>query len=272
MILFIFEGTKREPRLFKTLEYLFFPKNCEHIVCSYGNNIYNLYKRMSETDFDEDIVAILMEKYREAGVGSFAGIEKRSDISEVYLFFDYDIHNQNSTKTLALCDLNEQLQKMLDFFTDETEHGKLYINYPMIESIRYTKELPDTDYWSYTIPIEHCGRFKKIADDFSFYKNLDFVSFRSGKGACSLKIPSAGQVEKVEENWMHLVRQNSAKARHIIAKHQGGLEATQQMLFEAQLSGFVCKNNVIAVLNSIPLFLEDYFGCCKFGTTQGLTL
>ena len=131
MILFIFEGTKREPRLFKTLEYLFFPKNCEHIVCSYGNNIYNLYKRMSETDFDEDIVAILMEKYREEGVGSFAGIEKRSDISEVYLFFDYDIHNQNLTKTLALCDLNEQLQKMLDFFTDETEHGKLYINYPM---------------------------------------------------------------------------------------------------------------------------------------------
>lgn len=36
---------------------------------------------------------------------------------------------------------------MLDFFSDETENGKLYINYPMIESLKYTKEIPDANYW-----------------------------------------------------------------------------------------------------------------------------
>lgn len=35
---------------------------------------------------------------------------------------------------------------MLDYFSDETENGKLYINYPMIESLKYTKEIPDANY------------------------------------------------------------------------------------------------------------------------------
>lgn len=34
----------------------------------------------------------------------------------------------------------------MDYFSDETENGKLYINYPMIESLKYTKEIPDANY------------------------------------------------------------------------------------------------------------------------------
>lgn len=38
MILFVFEGEKREPELFRAIEKLFF-KDSQHIVCSFGNNI-----------------------------------------------------------------------------------------------------------------------------------------------------------------------------------------------------------------------------------------
>lgn len=55
---------------------------------------------------------------------------------------------------------------MLTLFADETENGKLYINYPMIESIRYTKELPDTDYANYIVSREECKDFKRLARDF----------------------------------------------------------------------------------------------------------
>lgn len=44
MILFVFEGEKREPELFRAIEKLFF-KGSQHIVCSFGNNIYELYQR-----------------------------------------------------------------------------------------------------------------------------------------------------------------------------------------------------------------------------------
>ncbi len=49
MILFVFEGEKREPALFKAIERLFF-KDGQHIVCSFGNNIYELYQRMTALD------------------------------------------------------------------------------------------------------------------------------------------------------------------------------------------------------------------------------
>ena len=44
MILFIFEGDEREPRLYRTMERLYFPKKNDNIICSFGNNIYDLYK------------------------------------------------------------------------------------------------------------------------------------------------------------------------------------------------------------------------------------
>ena len=44
MILFVFEGNKREPDLFRSIQRLYFPNKEEQIVCSYNNNIYQLYK------------------------------------------------------------------------------------------------------------------------------------------------------------------------------------------------------------------------------------
>lgn len=61
--------------------------------------------------------------------------------SQIFLFFDYDFQNRLGTQKV-----NGILDEMLDFFSDETENGKLYINYPMIESLKYTKEIPDANY------------------------------------------------------------------------------------------------------------------------------
>ena len=38
MILFVFEGVKREPDLFRTIQRLYFSNREEQIVCSYNNN------------------------------------------------------------------------------------------------------------------------------------------------------------------------------------------------------------------------------------------
>lgn len=64
---------------------------------------------------------------------------------------------------------------MLELFDDETSNGKLYINYPMIESIRYTKELPDRNYYQYTVKCAECHDFKRLSCEFSHYDNLDYI-------------------------------------------------------------------------------------------------
>lgn len=58
MILFVFEGVKREPDLFRTIQRLYFSNREEQIVCSYNNNIYQLYKDLQEYDGDGDIVSL----------------------------------------------------------------------------------------------------------------------------------------------------------------------------------------------------------------------
>jgi hypothetical protein len=42
MILFVLEGNHREPFLYNAIQRLYFPKDNETILCSFGNNIYNM--------------------------------------------------------------------------------------------------------------------------------------------------------------------------------------------------------------------------------------
>ena len=117
MILFVFEGAEREPKIFKTLERLFFGAG-ERIVCSFGNNIYELYRQLTELDGDGDIVSVLRENNAQLPAGI-----KSSDFSEIYFFFDYDFQNTN----LTLEEMNGRMREMLELFDDEIDITKKQI-------------------------------------------------------------------------------------------------------------------------------------------------
>lgn len=261
MILFVFEGSKREPALFRTIEHLYF-RGSDSIICSYENNIYNLFKEMSESEFQMDIASLLHEKWLGTDQDPFGDSGKASDFSEVFLFFDYDCHHQNKGQVTPLAEWNGQIRNMLNFFSDETGNGKLYINYPMVESIRYTKELPDPMFHTYVIGIGQIPNFKEVAAGFSFYKNLDPICFRiTNKKA--LKVPEQSTFAVVLENWGLLVEQNVKKANYICSGNneypKDKSEIGQTVIFDHELFGFVNYNDTVSILNSFPLFLFDYF-------------
>lgn len=56
---------------------------------------------------------------------------------------DYERHDPNFTET--------KIMSMQQTFTDSTDMGMLYINYPMIESYQHMKNLPDSDYINRTV-------------------------------------------------------------------------------------------------------------------------
>lgn len=255
MILFIFEGNRREPLLFDSIQRLFFPRYTDTIVCSFGNNIYELYRQMNELGGDGDVVSILREKYNGKEDNPFKDIETSSDFAEIYLFFDYDFHNEN----YPLDKLNEQLGKMLELFDNETDSGKLYINYPMVESIRYTKQLPDKDFWTYTLSRDECRDFKRLAGDFSAYGNLDFICIPSHRE------PTKNEINKAKDNWYFLKEQNVCKANYICS----GLNRipdnpdciSQNKVFNGQKVRYVNSDvPKVSILNAFPLFLYEYFG------------
>ena len=251
MILFVFEGDEREPRLYRTLEKLYFPKVNDNIICSFGNNIYDLYNELKGYEDGGDIVSVMRERLAARGDSTLNGI-RSSDISEIFLFFDYDFQNSH----LSLEEINQRVEEMLALFADETENGKLYINYPMIESIRYTKELPDNDYANYVVSREECKGFKRLARDFSAYNSLDHILFKDGE------TPTKEKYMKVKDNWQFLKQMNVCKANLLITgvktmpKEKSVIN--QLSIFERQLLLHVKPSRNVAVLNSFPIFIYEY--------------
>lgn len=102
---------------------------------------------------------------------------------------------------------------MLAYFNDETANGKLYINYPMIESIKYHKELPDAQFVDYTIARSDCKQFKSIAHEFSFYKSLDYILLSYNSNESVEK--RIARMNAAMKNWKHLIDMNVYKANFI---------------------------------------------------------
>ena len=129
----IVEGVKREVGIFDLINKLYFKDSIKLIALPAGKNIYMLWNELKKDEYETDIVELLRESNSNAK--EILNGLSRDDIGEVYLFFDYDAHQNNLSETADISP-NEVIEEMLDIFNNETEHGKLYINYPMIESIR----------------------------------------------------------------------------------------------------------------------------------------
>ena len=122
MILFIFEGAKYEPPLYKGIKALFFPRSDDQVLCSFCSSIYTFYKRLKD-DFDGfgDVVDILKEEKEKTDPNNEIFKYKSSDFESIYLFFDYDFYwGDIATK-------NAQVIELLKYFNEETENGKLFI-------------------------------------------------------------------------------------------------------------------------------------------------
>ena len=243
MILCVYEGA-RENKWFQFVNRHFLKnKVVEYFIVE--GTFQRLYNALIENEWDTLEALRDIESNRPKKEQRLLKYQE-SDFSEVYLFFDYDPHSQQSVNHL-----NENLAKMLEYFDNETEHGKMYVNYPMIEAIRYTKLLPDSDFYSYTENLEECGNFKQMAAKFSGYTSNNFFDGHGNSDS------------KTIENWQLLKNQNVAKANYIcrgeniMPTSKEGI--AQTLIFKSQLAKYICTDIPrVAILSAYPIFLFDY--------------
>ena len=79
----------------------------------------------------------------------------------------------------------------------------------MVESIRYTKQLPDANYWTYSVTRSECGKFKGVSADFSAYDSFDFILLKDHRE------PTEVEMEEVKQNWEYLKEMNVGKANYL---------------------------------------------------------
>lgn len=123
----------------------------------HGTNIYLLYKKICDTyeteewdDMDIDLPYVISHK------SSNIKTEYKEDFTSIYLIFDFERQDPNFSK--------QKIEKMQEYFSSEEDVGKLYINYPMVESYQDLIRIPDSTYKDRKVSIT----MKKGSE----YKNL----------------------------------------------------------------------------------------------------
>ena len=194
---------------------------------------------MKKDEFETNVVDVLKEmstiaKERLKGL-------RASDFSEIYLFFDYDGHNNNIPKEYLNKDI---LGEMLKTFNNETELGKLYVSYPMIEAIKEI-DAKTMDYKSLYLQLDEISDYKQSLfsqSDFNNYSNLDtehwFIACNASQKRASLL---AQYKEQCSYNYfIH--------------------NLSQERLYAYQKQNYINNGHLLCILNSVPLFLLEYYG------------
>lgn len=146
-ILFVFEGEKTEDQIIRSLQKFLFNEETV-ITCAFCAEIYQLHQALLK-DGDLDTFSLLKELPNNREI---LKLYNRNDFAEIYLFFDYDGHS-----TLAS---ESSLSEMLSIFNEETDFGKLYLSYPMVESIKHYSE--ELDFKSLKVEAKKISGIKRL--------------------------------------------------------------------------------------------------------------
>ena len=282
MILFIFEGKKAEPTLYKTLKEIFhFELKEEEILHYYCSNIFSLYDTIKEYgvfDGSINLINVLKEeaaKHKEIK-SDLDKIKYSYEVSEIFLFFDYDIRKQDEKNKLSIEEQNAKILELFSYFENESldseRNGiKLYINYPMIESYRFfKKELPDEDFKNYTFDLLSDKHFKQIVNEESYYQNLKYLCFDMKKSGDLRSTDDEERSQKIRQNWLCLKDMNIKKA-HFICTDDYSIphdkdSINQRNIFRKQIEKYVKPRHEVAILNAFPLFWFEYIDETKLLT------
>lgn len=134
-ILLIVEGEETEPRILGSASHgLLSLIGADYEIVAFSNPIYELYDSYKKEEYD-DIVSYL--RY-EKKLLIDPNILSKNAFSAIYLVFDYEPHYHKYS--------DDKIKEMLQIFNNETELGKLYINYPMVEAYYDLRNFPDKNF------------------------------------------------------------------------------------------------------------------------------
>lgn len=228
-ILFVFEGEKTEEQIVNNLQKFFVNENTI-VKCVYGAEIYQIYKDVVN---DDDLDTFNLLKERNLENTKTLSQYNRSDFAEIYLFFDYDGHS-------TLADDNK-LKELIDFFCEETDKGKLYVSYPMVESLKH---------------IEDFDRFKDLTVQCK--KNLSYKNLVHN--TCLKNLSNFNKYNI--DIWKQIIITHLMKMNYIVLSYYTTPEEIfdQLTIFSKQLEKYIEPNSVVSVLSAFPVFLHDYYG------------
>ena len=260
-IAFIYEGVSAEDKLLANMQNVYFSEFSDVYIFNLpaDGNIYMLWKKLIEDEFETNVIDVLKEMSAEAKERIEKAGVQASQFSEVYLFFDYDGHAaQFAEETIKQADelcknlgmkeiknKRDLLERMLDVFDNETEQGKLYVSYPMVESIKEIS-VGNVAYNRLYLMLDEIQDYKSSLKAHSDYENYLSITKDMWTIACKASLKRASLI----------VRNTEQCTYEQFIKY-----VTQLEIYHAEKQYYINNPSgyYLAILNSIPLFLLEYF-------------
>lgn len=250
--LFIFEGGSTEDIIVRKLEQNFLGDR-HAIKCVFDAEIYQLYRKIKEDDdsaFTVDIVSLLKE--RTTKNAEILQDYNRDSFAYIYLFFDYDAHSSLAN--------DENISEMLAFFNNETEEGKLFISYPMVEAIRHYKDMDSFKSLKVKCKRKNCPYIEDCAEKETCLHEPHYKTFVPSDSR-----PQLSNVNSYTETvWKELITAHLCKANNLVydifdlPDHL----LPQDTIFSKQKEKHILHQcPEVAVLSAFPLYVLDFWGC-----------
>ncbi len=230
-ILFIVEGKNDEPRFIEQLFSKCYPTS-NFKIYSYEANIHMLASHLEKDypDFIEDELDILLFLKSYENENNEILNFKYTDI---FLIFDFEPQHP---------DLHfETIQKMIRYFNQSDERGKLFINYPMMQSYRHLKSLPDYEFFNAKLNSFDFNRYKEIVSNESFNNDISTYDYTTFTSLAFHHLAKA------------LFVQNNVLVSPTLLDYEN---IDYVKIFDIQHNNF--KSNYIGIINTCILILIDY--------------
>lgn len=233
-VLFIVEGASDEVSFINRM-LLQCRKEVQYEIYSYKCNIHVLsqilYNEYPEFETDEvEIQQVLKSKETN---------NKRRDMlsqrfRDIFLVFDFEPQHDFPHF--------DTVRRMLRYFDDSANHGKLYINYPMMQSYKHFRILPDDLFVDRKVSISQCRDYKEIVGRESKFTDINQYSYST---------------------FISLLVHHIKKANYILTGSYCIPEAEEYtnwdylVIFDRQY-GYLHETDYVYVLNTSIFILSDF--------------
>lgn len=238
--LLIVEGHHEKNKLFWLIFKCFSEININmDEIWIYGTNIYQLYDDIvkeygegwAQGNDDIDLPFVISKKkYPEK-------LRYKEDFTNIILVFDYERHDTNFSEEKSL--------EMQRCFVDAADMGKLYINYPMIESYQHLCQLPDLGFAERKIPVslQPGKEYKSLVEQETIFQSI--FDFPHRMDDLLEKHFGVSDIVKREKCCSEILNISSISniANTIYSALQGVIEEKQLQTAQYQLTDWVKKQN-----------------------------
>lgn len=231
------EGEGKEVKLLSRLKDLFLSRNVT--ITPYKNNLYKMYDYLKEycsDDFDDlDFLLALREHEQDEETKKIFD----EDYTDVLLIFDFEPQDNNFN-------INK-IVYLMNYFKESTENGRLYINYPTVESLYHLSDVKE---------IRIDNDFKNRKFTLTEMKEHLYKSIVNKEGTIlDIKRMSKEQVENI-------MYQQACKANYILEENYEVLDdyGQEKMLMILQKQNELLeKTGEAYVLNTCSFFILEFY-------------